>query len=352
MSIHPLLAQTMQGQPLDEQQAVAAFELVMTGQASPVQVGALLAMLAQREPTLDEITGAARVMRDKVTRVEVPDGLTVIDTCGTGGDHSNRFNVSTAAGLVAAAAGRPKGVGVAKHGNRSVTSKSGSSQVLEMLGVKLFVNPMTQTRCIDEAGFCFCFAQAHHPAMKYAGPVRAELGFRTIFNVLGPLTNPAGAARQIMGVYDAALTESIATVLGRLGSDAAMVLRGQTPDGAGMGEISTCGPTRISQLHDGKIDTYELDVTTLGITACDPDDLAVSDPASSAKVIASVLAGDQGAPRDIVLINAAAALLVAGAADELAHGLTLAAEAIDSGAARRVLDTVVALTSADPTPAP
>ncbi len=341
-----LLNQLLGGQPLSRQQTVEAFKLIMTGQAPAVQVAALLAMIQQRGPTVDEIAGAAQVMRDKVTAVAVPDGLTVIDTCGTGGDHSGTFNISTAAAIVAAAAGRPHNVAVAKHGNRSVTSQSGSSQVLEALGVKLDVTGQTLTRCLDEAGICFCFAPAHHPAMKHAMPIRLELGIRTLFNILGPMTNPAGAARQVIGVFDPDLTETLARVLCTLGSHRAMVVHGQMGDG-GIDEISTGGPTRISELYAGKVETRQVDPRVYGLHKAKPSQLQVNDPQASAAVIRRVLAGKKGPPRDIVCLNAAAALVVADQANDLGQGLELAGETLDNGDAATTLDKLAALTNAD-----
>lgn len=345
-----LLAHVVAGKPLSVEQAVEAFELIMTGQATPAQIGALLAMIQVRGPQIDEIAGAARVMRAHATAVAVPQGLRVIDTCGTGGDQAHTFNISTAAALVAAGAGRPRGVAVAKHGNRSVTSRSGSSQVLEALGVKLRVAPATLTACLDRAGICFCFAPAHHPAMKHALPTRQELGFRTLFNILGPLTNPAGAAGQVMGVFAAELTEPLAGVLQRMGAEQAMVVHGQLPDGAALDEITTAGRTRISHLRHGKIVTYTLDAATLGLPPADPGVLQVDSPQASAAVIRRILAGERGPARDIVALNAAAALVVADLAPDLAGGLALASDAIDQGLAARALEALVALTRADPTP--
>ena len=332
------------GQPLSVAQTVDAFELIMTGQATPAQVGALLTMIQLRGPTAEEITGAAQVMRDKVTRVIVPDGLTAIDTCGTGGDHSKTFNISTAAALVAAAAGRPKGVVVAKHGNRSITSQSGSSQVLEALGVKLQVDGDTLTRCLDEAGLCFCFAPAHHPAMKHAMPVRTDLGVPTIFNVLGPLTNPAGATRQVVGVFDGGLTETLAQVLRVLGSQRAMVVHG-TINGGGLDELSTCGPTRVSHLRDGEVQTEQINPEDLGLGHADPTALQVDSPQASAAVIRDIMAGNPGPARDIVCLNAAAALVVSDLAPDLSGGLKLAAEAIDRGQMRQTLDRLIGATA-------
>lgn len=351
----PLLAQLADNEPLSFNQAVEAFELIMTGQATEPQTAALLAMIQQRGPTIDEIVGAATVMRAKATAVHVPEGLRVIDTCGTGGDHAGTFNISTAAALVAAAAGRPHNVAVAKHGNRSVTSKSGSSQVLEALGVKLRVGGDTLTGCLEDVGLCFCFAPAHHPAMKHAAPVRAALGFRTIFNIVGPLTNPAGARRQVLGVFASEATDTLAKVLLRLGAQHAMVVHGRIPDRDGkhvdgLDELSTAGPTRISHLRDGKVRSYEIAPDEVGLPYSHPSALRVDDPEASAKVIRSVLAGETGPARDIVCLNAAAALVVADVAADLPEGIDQAAAAIDRGDAATLLQRLIDLTTADPTP--
>lgn len=337
------------GKSLSVEQTIDAFELIMTGQASAAQVGALLGVLALRGPTVEEITGAATVMRRKVTPVQAPAGCTVVDTCGTGGTHSPIFNVSTTAALIAGAVGRPRNVVVAKHGNRSVTSKSGSSQALEALGVKVKVAPETETKCLDAAGMCFCFAIAHHPAMKHAGPIRAELGIRTIFNLLGPLTNPAGATRQLMGVYDAALTRPIAEVLQKLGAQHAMVVNGQFAGGV-LGEITTTGLTQVAHLRAGSITQYTINPADYGIATPQPEALHVADAAGSAAVITRVLEGEKGPARDMVLLNTAAALIVADLAGDLKEGMALAGKAIDSGAAKATLEKVKAITQADPTP--
>lgn len=345
----PLLAQLVDGQPLSAEQAVEAFDLIMSGKAEPTQTAALLSMIALRGATVDELAGAATVMRRKAAKVTVPDGLTAIDTCGTGGDHAGTFNISTAAALVAAGAGRELGVCVAKHGNKSVTSKSGSSQVLDALGVNLKVETNTLTKCLDQAGICFCFAPAHHPAMKHAGPVRADLGFRTLFNLVGPLTNPAGAKRQVMGVFDAKLTETIAQVLKQLGTIHALIVHGQIPDGDGthsdaLDELSTCGPSKITKLLDGTITTAQLDPTELGLSLGHPSALRVDGPEQSAKVIRGVLEGKPGAAREIIALNAAAALVVAGVAGDLSEGLELAMAALDDGKALAALDNLVKIT--------
>ncbi|MEE9213157.1 MAG: anthranilate phosphoribosyltransferase [Phycisphaeraceae bacterium] len=351
-----LLAQLAGGQPLSTEQAVEAFELIMTGRSTPAQTAALLGLVQLRGPTVDEIAGAATVMRRKARPVKVPPGLTAIDIVGTGGDYAQTFNISTAAALVAAAAARSHGVAVAKHGNRSVTSKSGSSQVLEALGVKIHVKDDTLTRCLDQAGLCFCFAPAHHPAMKYAAPVRAELGFRTIFNILGPLTNPAGARRQVIGVFSAELTETIATVLSRLGCDHAMVVHGTLPGvdtagGGGLDELSTCGPNQVSHVRGDIVRSEQLDPAALDLPYAHPGSLRVDSPDASAAIIRSILDGQRGPPRDIVCLNAAAALVVADLVKDLAGGLEMAGDVIDSGAAKDVLTKLVTLTQADPTPA-
>lgn len=357
--IQDLLGRLVAGETLSVEQAVKLFEQVMVGGITQAQIGAVLSLIQQRGSTEQEILGAARVMRQKAWKVTVPPGLTVVDTCGTGGDHAQTFNISTTVALVTAAAGRSKGVAVAKHGNKSVTSSSGSSQALEALGVKLRVAGSTLTRCLDDAGLCFCFAVAHHPAMKHVAAVRRELGFRTLFNILGPLTNPAGAQRQLLGVFSADLTEPIARVLHELGSQHAMVVHGLPYDEAsadgqsgGFDELITAGTNRVSHLRHGTVQTYEIDPASLGLAIGHPASLRVGSPQGSADMIQSVLAGQHGPARDIVALNTAAALLVADVVDDLSQGLQLAAEAIDSKAAAAVLKKLVQITQADPTPVP
>jgi anthranilate phosphoribosyltransferase len=351
-----LLAHLVAGQPLSREQAVEAFELMMSGSATPAQIAALLSMIQQRGPTVDEITGAASVMRAHASLVVVPPGLTPIDTCGTGGDHSGTFNISTATAIVAAAVLRPKGFVVAKHGNRAVTSKSGSSQVLEALGVKLNVTGETLTQCLDVAGLCFCHAPAHHPGMKHIQPVRIELGFRTIYNVLGPIANPAGAKRQLMGVYDAGLTEPIANVFKKLGSKHAMVVHGNIPasagghsDNSGIDELTITGASRISQLRDGEVITYLVTPEEAGLTRAHVDMLHADSPQSSALMIVNILNAQKGPPRDIVCLNAAAALMTADIASSLKEGVVLAQQAIDSGRAAETLDALMHITAMDTT---
>lgn len=344
-----ILAHLSKNQPLSREQAIEAFELIMSGQATAAQTGALLAMIELRGPTATELVGAATVMRRKVNPVTVPHGLTVIDTCGVGGTASAFFNISTTAALVAAAVGRPHRVAVAKHGNRSITSRSGSSQALEALGVKLQVSPDTLTRCLDEAGICFCFAPCHHPAMKHAAPVRQELGIRTIFNLLGPLTNPAGAQRQLIGVPTASMTQLFANVLLELGADHAMIVHSTLPDGRALGELTSFAPTYAHEMKHGVIKTMVIDPAELGIAPATPDAVTVDGPEQSAAMIREVLTGRPGAPRDLVRLNAAAALIVAGIASDMPQGLAQATQAIDDGSAQRVLDELVRLTQADPT---
>jgi anthranilate phosphoribosyltransferase len=333
--------------PLSRDQAVDAFTRIMTPPpdgATPAQIGALLAMIATRAPTVDELVGAATVMRQKVTRVETPDGMTIIDTCGVGGTSSTFFNISTTAAIVVAAAGRPHNVGVAKHGNRAITSRSGSAQVLQSLGVNLQVPPEALTRCLDEVGICFCFAPAHHPAMKYAAPVRQELGIRTIFNLLGPLTNPAGALRQLIGVPTAELTQTFASVLRELGADHAMIVHSTLPDGRPLGELTNFGPSVAHELNHGMIKSIVIDPANLGVPFALPESVSVKDADDSARMVRKVLAGEAGAARDIVRLNAAAALIVAGLVRNMSDGVDMATDAIDSGAARQTLDALVTLT--------
>jgi len=328
-----LLRAVISGRDMTRRQAHAAFGQIMDGAWSEAQVAGLLVALAAKGETPDEIAGAAAAMREHVTPIDT-GGMEVIDTCGTGGTGLSTFNVSTAAALVAAGAGAK----VAKHGNRTNTRASGSADVLAALGVNLDADARTVTRCLREAGVCFCFAVRCHPAMKYAVPVRKALGVRTIFNVLGPLTNPAGAQRQVMGVFDAALTDTIARVLAALGAVRAMVVHA----GDGLDEISTTSATQISEVADGRVTTHIVEAEHFGLPVARLEDLLVDSPAASAEVIRDVLAGKTGPARDIVVLNAAAALTVAGRAREIRAGIPLAQEAIDSGSARDALEKLVA----------
>jgi len=347
MSLTTTLREMLQtlaaGERLGHDATRQAFELIMDGAADPVQVGALLGMIQALGISEAELSAAAAVMRERATPVTVPAGRVVIDTCGTGGDHGHTFNISTAAALVAAGAGRPHGVVVAKHGNRSVTSRSGSSEVLEQLGVRLDVSAACLTRCLDEAGLAFCFAPSHHPAMKHVVPVRKALGIRTIFNLLGPLANPAGARRQLLGVFAPDLVRPLAEVLRRLGAERAIVACGQSGTGGRLDEIATTGPTTIAELDRGEIREQALTPESLGLERVNLEALAADSPATSAAIIRAVLDGETGPPRQITCLNAAAALVVGGVAESLEAGLEAAGQAIDSGAAATALERLVAV---------
>lgn len=338
-----LLRELAAGRSLTRAQSADAFAQVVAGLATDAQIGALLTALAMREggPSVEEITGAAEAMRRALRPIELPIGLAdVVDTCGTGGDHAQTFNISTTAALIAAAAGAT----VAKHGNRSVTSASGSSQVLETLGVKLQVADAVLTRCLAEARVCFAFAPVHHPAMKHVAPARQQLGFRTIFNLLGPLTNPAGAMRQVIGVYQPALTETFAAVLKNLGSHHAMIVHGSF-DGGCIDEITTTGATRITTLEHGRITTETITPEELGLPRAAIASLRVTTVEESAAVVRDVLSGTPGPARDIAVANAAAALLVAGHAKTLREGIAKANAALDSGAGLKTLIQLVQITN-------
>ncbi|NIA07597.1 MAG: anthranilate phosphoribosyltransferase [Actinobacteria bacterium] len=330
-----LLQQLINGEHLSENQAREAFELIMSGQASQAQIGALLAAMACRGYTVEEITGAAGVMREKVSRVKAP--ADVIDTCGTGGLSKGTFNISSAVALVAAGEGIP----VAKHGNRSVTSKSGAAEVYAELGVNIEADLATVEKCIAEAKVGFCFAPLLHPAMKYAIGPRKEMGVRTIFNILGPLTNPAGARRQVMGVAYPELTEQLAQVLKRLGAIRVYVVYGLD----GIDEISISGPTQVSELRDGEIKTFTIEPSELGITPGSMDELKVESPSESAQMIRDVLAGKKGPARDAVLVNAGAAFVVGSKAEQIKEAIPLAAESIDSGRAAKALEELVRISN-------
>ena len=330
-----LLQQLINGEHLSEDQSREAFELIMSGQASEAQIGALLGAMACRGYTVEEITGAAGIMREKVSRVKAP--ADVIDTCGTGGLSKGTFNISSAVALVAAGGGIP----VAKHGNRSVTSKSGAAEVYTELGVNVEADVATVEKCIAEANVGFCFAPLLHPAMKYAIGPRREMGVRTIFNILGPLTNPAGARRQVMGVPQAELTEELAQVLKRLGSVRVYVVYGLD----GIDEISISGPTQVSELRDGEIKTYTIQASELGIGPSSMDELKVESPGESAQMIRDVLAGKKGSARDAVLVNAGAAFVVGGKAEDIKSAIPLAAESIDSGRAAKALEGLVRISN-------
>ncbi|HEX3883516.1 MAG TPA: anthranilate phosphoribosyltransferase [Stellaceae bacterium] len=328
--LRPTLAQVAAGKRLNEAEAEAAFNIIMSGDATASQMGAFLMALRVRGETVDEITGAARIMRSKAVAITAPPGT--IDTCGTGGDGSGTFNVSTAAALVAAGCGVP----VAKHGNRALSSKSGSADVLTALGVNIDCEMATVQRCLDEVGIGFLMAPRHHSATRHVAPTRVELATRTIFNLLGPLSNPAGARRQLVGVFAPEWVVPMAEVLGRLGAEHAWVVHG-----AGLDEINTAAVTTVAEFKDGTVRSFEVAAEDGGLPRARLEDLKGGEPAHNAATMREVLGGTAGPLRDIVLMNGAAALIVAGKADGLRDGVRMAAGSIDSGAARRVLDRLV-----------
>jgi len=331
-----LMQKVATGASLSEDEIKDAFELMMSGAATPAQMAAFLMALRVRGETLAEITGACRLMRDKMLPIEAPPDA--VDIVGTGGDGHNTYNVSTCAAIVAAGAGVP----VAKHGNRAVSSLSGASDVLTALGVKIDIEPLAITRSIAEAGVGFMWAPMHHPAMKSWAPARAELGVRTILNLLGPLANPAGVKRQVVGVYSREWTVPIAEALHNLGSVHAWVVHGSD----GLDEITTTGPTQVAELKDGKVRSFEVHPDDAGLPTATLEDLKGGDATVNAAAIREVLAGEPGSFRDIVLMNAGAALIVGGKATNLREGAERAARAIDTGAAARALDKLVAVTNA------
>ena len=341
MTLQEALEQWVEGRDISREAMRAVMTTVMTGEASQAQIGALLVALRMKGEAIEEIAGAAEVMRELVTPVSVT-GDHVIDLVGTGGDGANLFNVSTAATFVAAAAGAQ----VAKHGNRSVSSSSGSSDVLETLGVNLNVSPEQIAACVQKVGLGFMFAPAHHGAMKHAVGPRRELGLRTLFNVLGPLTNPAGVKRQLLGVYDSALCEPLAEALARLGSQHALVVHSDD----GLDEISIAAPTRGYELKASEIMPFEIDPVALGHAYDSLDGLQVETAADSARLIRAALSGDDGAAsikaRSIIALNAGAGTYVSGVADSLDSGIAAAEKAMASGAAMQKLETFVAFTQA------
>ena len=314
----------VEGKNLCEGEIIAALNCIMEGNATQAQIGSFITALRIKGETIEEITGCAKVMREKADRITLEKDY-FIDIVGTGGDCSYTFNISTAAAFVTAAGG----VTVAKHGNRSVSSKSGSADVLESLGVNINLEPQKVKECIDKIGIGFMFAQTFHKSMKYAAGPRRELGIRTIFNILGPLTNPASAKGQLLGVFSDKLTEPLAHVLHNLGVEKAMVVYGMD----GMDEISLSAPTKVSELKDGKVTTYYLNPEDYGMKLTSKDELVGGDSKENAKIILSILNGDRGPKRDIVVLNAAAALYVGKAAEDIQAGIAMAEELIDSGKA-------------------
>ena len=332
--IQDAIQSVVEGRSLSADEAADAMNEIMSGDATPAQFGALVTALRMKGETVQEIAGMARVMREKSLRVHVPGS--VVDTCGTGGDNSGSFNISTTAAFVVAGAGEK----VAKHGNRSMSGSTGSADVLEALGVNIALSPESVARCIDEVGFGFMFAQGFHPSMRFAAGPRREIGIRTVFNILGPLTNPANAARQLIGVADPSIAERMARVLGELGSEKALVVHGSD----GMDELTITGPSTVWLLEGGEVSTFTVSPDELGLAVSDAGSIRADSPEDSAAVARSVLSGEPGAARDVVLMNAAAALVAAGRSDDLAAGVQLAAQSIDTGAAQSRLTSLAELT--------
>ena len=331
-----LIAKVATGASLTRAEAANAFDRMMSGEATPSQMGGLLMALRVRGETVDEITGAVTIMRAKMLGVKAPPDA--IDVVGTGGDASGSYNISTCAAFIVAGAGVP----VAKHGNRALSSRSGAADVLGALGVKIDLNAEQVGVCIARAGIGFMFAPAHHPAMKNVGPTRVELGTRTIFNLLGPLSNPASVKRQMIGTFSKHWIEPMAQVLNNLGSECVWVVHGCD----GLDEITTSGPTSVAELRDGKIRTFEVTPEDAGLPRAKPEALKGGDAEQNANALLDVLKGKAGPFRNVSILNAAAALIVAGKADDLKEGAALAAQAIDSGEAEGSLDRLIAVSNA------
>jgi anthranilate phosphoribosyltransferase len=333
--LKPYIAKLMQFQNLSSEEAEAAMNIIMSGNATPAQIGGYLMALRMKGETVDEITGSARSMRAHASKVTPHiDGADLVDTAGTGGDGAHTFNISTAAAFVIAGAGKK----VAKHGNRAASSLCGSADVLAALGVSLELNPEQVAACIEQIGIGFMFAPRFHPAMKHAIPVRRELGVRTIFNLLGPLTNPAGATHQLIGVYDQRLTRPLAEVLDALGGRAAYVVHGY----GGLDELSTSGPNRVAHLKDGFVESFDLDAARYGLRPAGPEDLHGGNPEENAAILRAVLEGKDSSPRrDLVLFNSAAALSMGN--DDFEKALETAEQSLKSGAAFDKLERLAAL---------
>jgi len=332
--LKPLLAKVASREALTRDESRQAFEIIMSGQATPSQIGAFLMALRVRGETVDEIVGAVTTMRSKMLPVSAP--ADAIDIVGTGGDGASTYNISTLASLIVAGAGVP----VAKHGNRAQSSKSGTADSLSALGVKLDIGPELISRCIREAGIGFMFAQQHHSSMRHVGPSRVELGTRTIFNLLGPLSNPAGARRQLLGVYSPQWLLPLAEVLRDLKAESVWVVHGD-----GLDEITTTGTTTVAALENGKIRTFELTPADFGVPHARLADLKGGDGITNAAALRDVLSGARNAYRDIALVNAAASLVVVGKAETLADGMRLAAHSLDSGATALALDRLIAVSN-------
>lgn len=334
-TINQAITKVVSGAHLTREEAKAAMTIIMDGAATSAQIGSLVTALRMKGETADEISGFAETMRSKANAVRT-ERSQLLDTCGTGGDGSDSFNISTASAIVAAAGG----VRVAKHGNRSMSSKSGSADVLEALGVNIALSAKQASACLDQIGICFMFAQAHHPSMKHAAAPRREIGIRTVFNLLGPLTNPAGADRQLLGIFDRNRTELIAEVLGSLGIKRGLVVASLD----GLDEISISAPTKATELKDGSIRTFEITPDELGLRSYPMSDVIGGDAKVNAEIIRAVYAGATGACRDIVLANSGACFYVTGRCSTLQEGVQLAAAVIDSGAASEKLEQLVKVT--------
>jgi len=336
------IEQLLQGTPLTREQARGVMDQVMAGEVTTGQLAGLLIALRAKGETVEEMTGFVESMRAHATPLEVPPGT--IDTCGTGGDRAGTFNISTAAAFVAAGAGIP----VAKHGNRAASSRCGSADVLEALGVDIRLSPEGVRRCIDVAGMGFCFAPTFHPAMRHAGPARSELGVRTVFNVLGPLANPGRVRRQALGVGAPALAPLMIRVLQDLGHERALVFYGED----GLDELTITGPSRVFELKDGSVQEYELDPKDIGLGRSRPEDLRGGTPDENAALLRLVLDGEAGPRRDVVVLNAAAAILAAGKADTWPNAMAVARESLDSGRAKQTLTRLVETSKTPANPSP
>jgi len=332
----PLIAKVATGAALTRAEAVTAFDAMLSGEVTPAQMGGFLMALRTRGESVEEITGAVEAMRSKMLRVTAPKNA--VDVVGTGGDNSGSYNVSTLAAIIVAACGVP----VAKHGNRALSSKSGAADTLGMLGVKVGIAPEAVERCIHEAGIGFMMAPTHHAAIRHVGPVRVELGTRTIFNLLGPLSNPAGARRQLIGVFSAAWLQPMAEVLRNLGSERVWITHGAD----GLDEMTTTASTSVVELANGAIRSFEITPEEFGLKRAPPAELKGGDAAHNAAALTAVLDGAKNAYRDIALLNAAGALVVADKARDLSEGVSLAAKALDSGAARKTLAKLVEVSNA------
>lgn len=333
-NLKPIIAKVAAGQRLYQDEARTAFDIIMAGEGTAAQIGGLLVGLRVRGETVDEITGAVEAMRGRMLKVDAPENA--MDIVGTGGDGSGSYNVSTATAFVVAGCGVP----VAKHGNRALSSRSGAADTLTALGVKVDVGPDVIAKCISEAGIGFMFAPVHHPAMRHVGPMRVELGIRTIFNLIGPLSNPAGVTRQLLGVYSPEWVEPLAHVLLSLGAQSAWVVHGD-----GLDEMTTTGQTQVAAIEGGTVRLFTVTPEEIGLKRVSKADLTGGEAADNALALRSVLNGEPGPYRDIVLLNAAASLVIAGKAASLIAGRALAESAIDSGAARQALERLIAVSN-------